>query len=159
MIPQPVVNWSHSHRLVRRRIPVQVSYESDIRRAMELMVEAAGEESRVLSSPAPRTLLKEFAADGVNLELRMWIEDPQNGVSNIASDVMLHIWDKFHAEGIEFPYPQRVVHLKTDGPTPKIAVVAADGDIDDAEIETDEAILAEADAVKDKTTDGDSKKD
>ncbi|WP_262691917.1 mechanosensitive ion channel family protein [Kordiimonas aestuarii] len=161
MITQPVVNWSHSHRLVRRRIPVQVSYESDIRRAMELMVEAASEESRVLSSPEPRTLLKEFGADGVDLELRMWIEDPQNGVSNIASEVMLHIWDKFHAEGIEFPYPQRVVHLKTDGPTPKLELVTADGDVDEGEVETDEAILAEAEEAKaeEKAEDGGGNKD
>ncbi len=161
MITQPVINWSHSHRLVRRRIPVQVSYDSDIRRAMDLMVEAASEESRVLSSPEPRTLLKQFAADGVDLELRMWIEDPQNGVSNVASDVMLRIWDKFHAEGIEFPYPQRVVHLKTDGPTPKIALVGAGDDTgDDAgdgEVETDEAILAEAGAGKEKSKDGEKK--
>ena len=116
MITQPVINWSHSHRLVRRRIPVQVSYNSDLRRAMDLMNEAASEERRVLSNPEPRTLLKNFGADGVDLELRMWIEDPQNGVSNIASDVMMRIWDKFHAEGIEFPYPQRVMHLMTDQP-------------------------------------------
>lgn len=114
MITQPVINWSHSHRLVRRRVPVQVSYDSDIRKAMDLMVAAAAEESRVLDNPAPRTLLKGFGADGVDLELRMWIEDPQHGVSNVASDVMLHIWDKFHEEGIEFPYPQRVVHIKHD---------------------------------------------
>ncbi len=114
MITQPVINWSHSHRLVRRRVPVQVSYNSDIRKAMDLMVAAASEESRVLNNPAPRTLLKGFGADGVDLELRMWIEDPQHGVSNIASDVMLHIWDKFHEEGIEFPYPQRVVHIRRD---------------------------------------------
>ncbi|WP_020398086.1 mechanosensitive ion channel family protein [Kordiimonas gwangyangensis] len=157
MITQPVINWSHSHRLVRRRIPVQVSYESDIRRAMELMVEAAGEESRVLSSPEPRTLLKNFGADGVDLELRMWIEDPQNGVSNIASDVMLHIWDKFHEEGIEFPYPQRVVHFKTDGPLPKIAVVPPN--YEEGELETDEAILAEAEAGKAEKTDGENKAD
>lgn len=114
MITQPVINWSHSHRLVRRRVPVQISYESDLRKAMDLMVDAAAMESRVLNNPAPRTLVKGFGADGVDLELRMWIEDPQHGVSNIASDVMLHIWDLFHENDIEFPYPQRVVHLRQD---------------------------------------------
>lgn len=114
MITQPVVNWSHSHRLVRRRIPVQVAYESDIHKAMALMVDAANEESRVLKNPEPRTLMRGFGENGVDLELRMWIDDPQNGVSNIASAVMLKIWDKFHAEDIEFPYPQRVVHIKNN---------------------------------------------
>jgi len=114
MITQPVVNWSHSHRLVRRRIPVQVGYESDVRQAMDLMIEAALEEKRILKNPAPRTLMRGFGDNGVDLELRMWIDDPQNGVSNIASAVMLRIWDKFNDEGVEFPYPQRVVHVKND---------------------------------------------
>ncbi|MCJ9428476.1 mechanosensitive ion channel family protein [Kordiimonas marina] len=123
MITQPVVNWSHSHRLVRRHIPVQVSYGSDIRKAMQLMVDAALEESRVLKAPEPRTLVRAFASDGVDLELRLWIEDPQNGVANVASEVMLHIWDKFHAEGIEFPFPQRVVHITHDMDTPPAGIM------------------------------------
>jgi len=112
MITQPVINWSHSHRLVRRRIPVQVGYESDVREAMQLMVDAANEESRVLKKPEPRTLVRGFGDNGIDLELRMWIDDPQNGVSNIASAVLLRIWDKFNESGVEFPYPQRVVHLR-----------------------------------------------
>ena len=112
MITQPVVNWSHSHRLVRRRIPVQVSYNSDVKQAMALMVDAANEEKRILKQPAPRTLIRGFGESGVDLELRMWIDDPQNGVSNVASNVMGRIWDKFNEEGVEFPFPQRVVHVK-----------------------------------------------
>lgn len=135
MITQPVINWSHSHRLVRRRVPVQVSYDSDLRKAMDLMVEAAAKESRVLNNPAPRTLVKGFGSDGVDLELRMWIEDPQHGVSNIASDVMLHIWDLFHENDIEFPFPQRVVHLRQDeGHT--VVHRQFSGDAEDAEKQT-----------------------
>ena len=112
MITQPVTNWSHTHRLVRRKIPVQVSYQSDVNKAMDLMVQAASEQARTLKVPEPRTLMKGFGESGVDLELRMWIEDPQNGVSNIASDVMIRIWDLFHENDIEFPYPTRVVHVK-----------------------------------------------
>ncbi len=154
MITQSVVNWSHSHRLVRRRIPVQVSYDSDIRRAMDLMNEAASEESRVLSSPAPRTLLREFGADGVDLELRMWIEDPQNGVSNIASDVMLRIWDKFHEEGIEFPFPQRVVHLRHEKPpedAPRHTSVVESVTENEAKLPQNEANVAESVALEGKS--------
>jgi len=121
MITQPVINWSHSNRLVRRKIPVQISYDSDVNTAMALMNEAAAEEQRVLKNPAPRTLLKGFGESGLDLELRMWIHDPQHGVSNIASDVMLRIWEKFKAGGIDFPYPHRVVELldKRAGDTPE----------------------------------------
>lgn len=117
MITESVVNWSHSNKLVRRRIPLQISYESDLKRAMALMNEAAAEESRVLSHPAPKTLLRSFGESGIDLELRLWIQDPQDGVANIASAVMMRIWDKFHANGIDFPYPHRVVRIEnTEGP-------------------------------------------
>ncbi|GHF17114.1 mechanosensitive ion channel protein [Kordiimonas sediminis] len=114
MITQPVTNWSHTHRLVRRRIPVQISYQSNVEEAMALMCEAAAEENRVLKTPEPKTLVRGFGADGIDLELRMWIDDPQNGVSNIASAVMLRIWQKFNDADIEFPFPQRVIHVKRD---------------------------------------------
>lgn len=114
MITQPVVNWSHSHRLVRRRVPLQVAYNTDLDQAMALMIDAAREEVRVQSTPEPKVLLKAFGPDGIDLELRMWITDPQNGVSNIASAVMLRIWTKFKDAGIEFPFPQRVVHIARD---------------------------------------------
>ena len=117
MITEHVVNWSHTDRLVRRRIPVQVAYGTDLDQATALMNESASEEDRVLSDPAPRTLIRGFGSDGIDLELRMWIKDPQNGVSNIASAVMYRIWKKFTDTGIEFPFPQRVVHLKNETET------------------------------------------
>ncbi|GAB4136362.1 MAG: mechanosensitive ion channel [Sphingomonadales bacterium] len=114
MITQQVINWSHSDRNVRRRIPVQVAYSSDVKKAMRLMEEAASRVSRVLAKPAPRTLIRGFGSDGVDLELRIWIDDPYNGVSNIASEIMEQIWDLFHEHGIEFPFPQRDVHIAPD---------------------------------------------
>ena len=111
MITQAVTNWSHSHPMVRRHLPVQISYEDNPRKAMDIMAAAAAEHPRVLRNPAPVSRLIGFGADGVDLELRMWISDPQNGVVNVASDVLLTVWDRFHEEGIQFPFPQRVVHL------------------------------------------------
>jgi small-conductance mechanosensitive channel len=49
------------------------------------------------------------------MELRFWIADPHNGVSNIASDIMMTIWNKFNEECIEFPFPQRVIHMADGG--------------------------------------------
>ncbi len=114
MITEQVVNWTHSDQNVRRKIPVQISYDSDLKLAMALLVEAANEHPRTLKYPESRCLIKGFGSDGVDLELRMWINDPYNGVSNIASDIMETIWDKFHRADIEFPFPQRVVHVKYD---------------------------------------------
>ena len=112
LITHQVVNWSHSSNHVRLRIPIAVSYAADLRQARTLCLEAAAETPRVLVQPAPVCLLLGFADSAVELELRVWIHDPKNGVGNVKSDVLLLIWDKFHANGVEFPYPQRDLHLK-----------------------------------------------
>lgn len=114
MITQPVINWSHSNTHVRRRISVYVSYKSDLEEARRIMNEAASAHARVLSVPAPKTHILEFGDNGVKLELRLWISDPQNGVGNMASDILGTIWTEFHEAGIEFPFPQRVVHITRD---------------------------------------------
>lgn len=111
MITQPVINWSHSNRLVRRMIEVGVSYDSDIELARKLMIEAASDVRRALENPAPVCQLKDFGDSAVILELRFWIDDPQNGVSNVASDVRIGIWQRFHENGIVFPFPQQDLHI------------------------------------------------
>jgi small-conductance mechanosensitive channel len=45
----------------------------------------------------------------------LWIQDPEDGVNNVRSDLYLSIWDAFKAEGITIPYPQRDVHLRRPG--------------------------------------------
>jgi small-conductance mechanosensitive channel len=62
------------------------------------------EESRILKQPAPNVLLKGFGDSSVEIEMRVWIRDPRNGVSNIKSAILLRVWDKFHEHGIEIPY-------------------------------------------------------
>lgn len=111
IITQPVINWTFSNNKVRRHLPVNVSYNSDLEVAMDLMLKAASDSTRVLKNPEPRVLVKGFGDNGIDLELRMWIEDSENGVSNIASEVYLDIWHKFNDGGIEFPYPQRDIHI------------------------------------------------
>ncbi|GIX17375.1 MAG: hypothetical protein KatS3mg119_1561 [Rhodothalassiaceae bacterium] len=122
LITQPVINWSFSDRRVRRRLKVSVDYATDLEKAMALMREAAAETDRVLADPPPVVHLANLGDNGVELELRFWIEDPQNGISNVSSDVLLKIWHKFHEAGIVFPFPQRVVHMATP------VQVARDGD-------------------------------
>jgi small-conductance mechanosensitive channel len=108
-----VINWSFSEKGLRLKIPVGISYGSDVRRAMELMEEVAQKFPRVLKDPPPGARLVSFGDSAVDLELRAWIRDPQRGVVNIKSDIQLGIWDAFHENGIEFPFPQQDLHLKT----------------------------------------------
>ncbi len=108
-----VINWSFSEKGLRLKIPVGISYGSDVRRAMELMVEVAEKFPRILKNPEPAARLIRFGDNSVDLELRAWIKDPQRGVVNIKSEIQLGIWDAFHENHIDFPFPQRDLHLKT----------------------------------------------
>ena len=49
----------------------------------------------------------------MDLEIRIWIKDPMNGCSNVKSEVLREVWEKFHEHGIEIPYPQRDLHLRS----------------------------------------------
>ena len=116
LITQRVVNWSYSNKLVRLRMPIGIAYDSNIHLAIKLVVKAAQSTPRVLKDPAPRCLLKGFGDNSLDLEARVWIEDPDNGVASVKSAVLLKIWDAFQEADIEIPYPQRDLHLKS--PTP-----------------------------------------
>ena len=119
LITQRVENWSHSDSAVRLLIPVGISYRSDVRHAIGLCCEAAAAVERVLADPAPRCLLRGFGDSSVDLEIRIWIDDPAEGRSNVVSEVLLRVWDLFHEHGIEIPFPQRDLHLKSsDVPLP-----------------------------------------
>ena len=113
LIVQRVENWSYSDNLVRLRAPIGISYDSDVRLAMKLCVEAAEMVPRVQLKPEPRVQLMGFGDSSVDLELRIWIDDPPNGRANVVSEVLLNVWDKFHEHGITIPFPQRDLHVKS----------------------------------------------
>jgi small-conductance mechanosensitive channel len=112
LIANKVVNWSFSGPSVRLKIPVSVAYSTDLKLAIELMLKSTEEKERVLANPKPNVLLREFGDNGVLLELRVWMVHPERGVANVSSAILTSIWEYFHQNGIEFPYPQRDVHLK-----------------------------------------------
>jgi small-conductance mechanosensitive channel len=74
------------------------------------------EGSRVLKEPAPVCQLRAFGDNAVDLELRLWVGDPMNGINNVRSDTLRAIWKAFHDEGIDIPYPQRDLHLRSAEP-------------------------------------------
>jgi small-conductance mechanosensitive channel len=112
LITNEVINWSYSNKLVRLSLPVGVSYESDLEKARDLVLEVAQATPRVLVDPKPTCLLMGFGDSTINLELRLWINDPQNGVGRVKSELNWGIWKAFKEHGIELPFPQRDIHLK-----------------------------------------------
>jgi small-conductance mechanosensitive channel len=114
LITRRVINWSYSNNRLRLLTPIGISFDCDVRLAMELAEEAARETPRVLSHPAPACRLMGFGDSSVNLEMRFWIEDPINGVINVRSQVLLAIWERFRANGIRTPLGHRDLHIKPD---------------------------------------------
>ncbi|GGO92525.1 mechanosensitive ion channel family protein [Stakelama pacifica] len=113
LMTQEVENWSYSDRNVRVRIPVGVSYDCDLKLAQELMLQAAKDSPRVLKTPKPNVWLAAYGDSSVEHEILAWINDPEGGVGNVRSDVLNRLWYLFKDNGIEIPFPQRDVHVKS----------------------------------------------
>jgi small-conductance mechanosensitive channel len=122
LITQSVINHSLSKPNVRVGIPIQVAYDADLELARELMLDAARAQERVIKDESeylPKVFLRDFADNGIQMELGVWIRDANEGQGNLRSDINWAIWRGFKAAGIEIPFPQRVIHL-SGAPAPAI---------------------------------------
>jgi small-conductance mechanosensitive channel len=111
LITNPVINWSYSDRKIRLKLPVRVSYRDNPELALAVLVQASVGHPRVLRDPMPVARLMQFADHGMDLELRFWIADPEDGVNNVRSDVNRRIWQLFKDNGITIPVAQREIYL------------------------------------------------
>jgi len=111
LVNSPVANLSFTTRENRLSVQLVVAYDSDLEMVKGLLLGAAAEHPRVLAEPAPAVLLRQFGADGLELEMGFWISDPEQGSLNMRSDLNFAIWRAFQAAGIGIPYPQREVRL------------------------------------------------
>ncbi|WP_310732248.1 mechanosensitive ion channel domain-containing protein [Ideonella sp. A 288] len=109
LITQRVENCSFADPKVAMTTTVQVSYGTDLSALMPRMVAAVGVVPRVLDDPAPSVQLSQFAADGLELTIVFWIADIENGQGNVRSDVNLAVLGLLNAQGVEIPFPQRVM--------------------------------------------------
>ena len=117
-ITSMVVNESYTGKALSQSLDVQVSYSSDIVRALEIMQSCAAEQKRVEDSPAPNAFLIGFADNGINLRVTFWVSDPENGFLGLFSAILLDIWKRFNEENIEFPFPQREVRILNEAAEP-----------------------------------------
>jgi len=111
-VTENVVNWSHGDPKVRFRIPVSVAYGSDVKLVERLLLEAAAENPDVLEKPAPGVRLMEFGESGLAFELRAWSTSLVHRKGLLISALNFAIYDKFTANGIEIPFPQRDVRIR-----------------------------------------------
>jgi small-conductance mechanosensitive channel len=109
-----VVNWSYMSDLrVRFHLPVAVAYGSDPHQVEKLLMEVAAADECTLKDPPPRVVFRGFGDSALDFELRVWTVDMTRQPSVYKSALYFAIWDKFKKHGIEIPFPQRDLHLKT----------------------------------------------
>lgn len=121
-INSTVINWSLNDRNVRFNFPVGVAYKEDPARIKKLLIEVAEANPGVLNNPAPDVLFDEYGDSSLNFILRVWTSEYSNKPKVLKSQLYYAIFEKFREHGVEIPFPQRDVHLKsgfTDPPVPK----------------------------------------
>lgn len=132
LVTTTVLNHSYDTPETRIGVTVQISYESDLDTAMRLMEEIALEQPRVLRVPtAPAVFVARLAEDGIELELGVWINDPQNGQLNLRSAINRGILKAFRAHGIHIPGPRREIQVRSepaDGKSSLPVVAPAESD-------------------------------
>ena len=112
-VTNKVINWSFTDRIVRIKADVGVSYSTDVPKAIEVCKGALESIPRVLKNPEPGCLLMGFGDSSIDLQVRFWIDDAPQGVSNIRSEVLIAVWKAFKEHNIEIPFPQRDLHIKS----------------------------------------------
>ena len=109
-IANRIENLSLADSRVLQSTVLSVSYDSDVELVMRLLTDAAVAQERVLTDPGPGVNLTNFGTDGLEFTLNYWMADPENGQQNLQSQVNLAVLAALRANGIEIPFPQRVIH-------------------------------------------------
>lgn len=112
LVANTVLNRTHSHIVGRVIVPVHVSYDTDPRKVEEILMELAERHPLVVDDPSPAALFMGFGPDGLNFELRCFLRDV-NFLLTVKSDMNFDIAERFRAQGIQIPLPQRDLHLRS----------------------------------------------
>ena len=111
-ITEDVINWKYNDDSVRFHVTVSVAYGTDAQLVKRVLLEVAQADPDVLDTPEPNVWLKEFGDNGVVFELKVWSATLVDRKGRLISQLNYAIYERFNAEGIEFPFPQRDLHIK-----------------------------------------------
>ncbi len=114
LITEKVVNWSFSNDLIRLDVKFGVSYDCNPHEISKMAIEAIRKLDRISPKKAPVCWLTEFGDSSLDFVLRFWVNDPQNGLTNIRGKVMLALWDTFDENNVNIPYPHREIIMKDE---------------------------------------------
>jgi potassium efflux system protein len=112
-----ITNWTRKDRRIRAQVTVGVAYGSPVEKVKELLLQAAAEQDQILKTPQPFVLFNDFADNSLIFDLYIWIEVAGvMGRRILQSALRFKIDELFRAAGIVIAFPQRDVHLDTQGP-------------------------------------------
>jgi small-conductance mechanosensitive channel len=111
-IDSPVTNWTYGDRRVRFRIPVGVAYGSDVPTVRDALLAVANKNAHTLKEPAPSVFLEQFGNNSIDFKLMVWSSEMSDRPSRYRSELNFAIAEKFCELGIEFPFPQRDLHIR-----------------------------------------------
>lgn len=113
---QQVINWSRGGDTMRIRIPVGVAYGSNVEKVVEALMEAADNTEAMLKQPAPHVRLTGFGDSSLNFELLGWTRALLHRRGLFISGVNYAIHAALKKHGIEIPFPQRDLHVRSSIP-------------------------------------------
>lgn len=130
LIANKLTNWTLTDRQRRLIIPIGVKYGTDPERVLELLLRVARENNDVLEHPPPMALFRCHGDSSLNFELRVWTER-SNEWLRVESDLTVAVNRILTVEGIEIPFPQRDLHLRSSD-----VPIGRSGAADDSEAHT-----------------------
>jgi small-conductance mechanosensitive channel len=110
-----VINWSHNDRKVRFNFPVGVSYKENPEKVKSVLMEVALNNPNVLKNPEPDILFEDFGDSSLNFNVRVWTSEYVSKPKVLKSQLYYDIFRRFSEENIEIPFPQRDIHIKSNG--------------------------------------------
>jgi small-conductance mechanosensitive channel len=126
LVTTTVLNHSFSHKDVRLALNLQVAYGTDLDSVLALMCEVARSHPRVLTGAdrAPAAFVVRFVESGIELELGVWIRDPENGQLPLRSDLNRALLKAFEQAGMTMPFPRRDYRVVETAAAPEAAAKA-----------------------------------
>jgi small-conductance mechanosensitive channel len=112
-VSQRVTNWTVNDPQVRFSLPVGVSYGSDPEKVREVLLAVARANPDVLAAPEPEVLFNGFGDSALNFEVRVWSVAKVHLPNVLRSDLYYAMFKALRANGIEIPFPQRDLHLRS----------------------------------------------
>jgi potassium efflux system protein len=106
--------FTGSDRIIRNSLIIGAGYDANPQKVIELLLTLADDHIHILKDPKPSAFLIQFADSSINYELTFYLDDPTIG-KTVKSDLSRELWQRFAENGIEIPFPQRDIHIRSHG--------------------------------------------